>query len=163
MNPIIIYLLFFLFIGTPPQQTTSPGGTYSFGSNSTNKPSRRLTVYPVNDLSFLFYLEINKGAPGFNMGQIYGQANVQSRKDYWQYTEIDSISNASCSLIFSFESGNATIKTVSGKGNCGFGYGVKADGKYKRRSKTIPEYFVSQTEDTIYFSQTTPDRYNNNK
>ena len=163
MNPIIIYLLCLFLNDTQTQEDSNLGGTYNFGSNSKSKPSGWLTIYPKNGLTFLFYLDINRGAPSFNMGQKYGQAYVQSHKGYWQYAESDSISNTSCSLIFSFENGKAIVKTVSGKDNCGFGYGVNADGKYNLYSKTIPEYFVSQSGDTIYFSKTSPDMYNGNK
>ena len=163
MNLKMLYLLLLFFNDTQTNEGPNLGGTYYFGSNTNNKPSGWLTIYPKEDLTFFFYLDINRGAPSFNMGQKYGQAYFQPHKGYWQYTEIDSVSNTNCSLIFSFEKSKAEIKTISDKENCGFGYGVNADGKYKLYSKIIPKYFISQTEDTMYFSKTTPEMYNGNK
>jgi hypothetical protein len=53
--------------------TTKYGGTYSFGDNAEKGPVGHLSVYPESDSSLLFYLDVNKGAPSFNMGMLLGR------------------------------------------------------------------------------------------
>ena len=154
---LIFSFLLYQIPGTLIDQTPKLAGTYTYGGKSEDSPSGQILIHPIDDHTFNFYLDVNRGAPSYNMGQIYGRAFVQADKGIWVFQKTDTTSEKSCALTFSFKKGTVTIKTLSDEEDCGFGYGVIADGKYKRTNTNIPTYYITPTEDTVYFKKETSD------
>ena len=157
---LLLSILLLHFLGTDTPGQTTLAGTYKYGGKNENSAFGEALIYPNDNRSFSFYLDLNRGAPSFNMGQLYGRAFLQANKTTWLYQNSDTTKNNRCALTFSFDKGNLVIKTLSDKDDCGFGYGVLADGTYRQSKKSIPTYFITPTEDTVYFKKVTPEVYN---
>jgi hypothetical protein len=158
---VILNFLLVLVQGTSLNRVPNLAGTYAFAGTSEKSRSGEIVISPNVDLTFNFYLTVNRGAPSYNMGEIYGRAFVQPHKGIWMF-HTDTTNNINCALTFSFEKGIVTVKTLNGGDKCGFGYGVFADGKYKLINKKNPTYFINLSGDTIYFNNVTPEKYNKN-
>ena len=67
------------FVGpTRPATSASDlviGGTYSFGDNIETGPVGSVKVYPLSENAALFFLDINRGAPSYNSGQLARKMN----------------------------------------------------------------------------------------
>ena len=75
----------------------------------------------------LFSLSANNGK---NLGDVSGQINLSGNVGI--YTD----AAADCSLTFTFTHATVTVKQ---KGDCGFGFGVRADGFYLKMSNAVPK------------------------
>jgi len=133
------------------------GGTYSFGSDVEKGPVGSVIVYPQNDNSALFFLDVCKGAPSYNLGQLFGQMTMNN--DIGTYDSKADGDDFNCMLKFKFTSGQLEVMTEAGHDDCGFGGNVHADHKYKLIDKSIPKYFVDGEGDTILFSGLTVEKY----
>lgn len=135
----------------------SIGGTYTFGSNPEKEAVGSIMVYPLNSSSALFYLDITRGAPSYNSGQLFGEMNVKDSIGIYD-SKADS-NDLNCILTFHFSPEQLEITTNLEYKDCGFGNGVNADNKYKLTGKALPEYFINGEGDTIQFKGLTVEKY----
>lgn len=127
------------------------GGTYTFGGNSEGAPNGIAYIYPENDSTLLFYLNISKGAPSYNCGEIDGRITVKDgratfRQDF-DYGDND------CLLYFEFTYNAVTIIEDEKDCQCGFGSGVYINDIFQRTNSEIPQYYTTLSNDTIFFGQ----------
>ena len=130
-------------------------GKYSYGKDIEKGRVGFVTVYPETDSTILFYLDVNRGAPSYNMGALYGRIKLQGSKGMYS-SMLDSL-EMGCEFTVEFKSDSLIIKTSEKKDDCGLGYGVYADGRFKRKSSSTPEYFIDATGDKVYFKKRKPD------
>ncbi len=106
-------------------------------------------IYAETDSTILFYLDMNRGAPSYNMGAIYGRVLIKKGRGIF----ISSIEGykKSCELSFQFMTGKLTVNTINDNDDCGFGYGVFADGKFRKITNKNPQYFLDMTGEKQYF------------
>jgi len=143
----ILFLLCAFFISC---QQIKYAGEYSFGTSPEEGRTGGVYIYPDTDSTLLFYLELSRGAPSYNSGAISGQLMITSPGQA-SITRIDTENLLNCGLIFIFEKQKLTISTVDGHKDCGFGYAVYADGKYEKKSDSIPLYFIDRTGEKTFF------------
>jgi hypothetical protein len=91
---------------------------------------------------FKFHLIVVGAAPAHNQGVLEGEAVMVSRGVFEYNTQEF---GGKCTLRFIWKPGGMEIRTLVGDpAACGFGNGVRADGKYPRNSFTDP--FLSDAE-----------------
>lgn len=105
----------------------------------------------------LFYIEINRGAPSYNMGSMYARMSIHGDSATF-YTPMD-YADTGCEWTLVFTKSNLRISTLNGQFDCGFGHAVYADGNYRRKSRKIPRYFESIEREIIYFDKTRPEDF----
>lgn len=157
----LVILLFPACAGNNPPKEKTPAkpnyaGIYSYEKDST-KGGGTITVYPESDSTFLFYIDINLGAPSYNGGNLYGRVKITQDTGTF-FTKFDYMDN-SCKWQFKFNDSSLSIKTVEDQYDCGFGNGVIADGDYKKDSSIIKQYFENGEGRKIYFDSTKPADY----
>jgi len=131
-------------------------GTYSYRYGKTNDaPFGLLKIHAVKRGQYLFYLEIGKGAPSYDSGAAYGKLTYNERSGNYEYIPKDTI--ADCKLEFIRNKNKITIKTIAG--DCGFGFGVYADGTYYLKDSKNPLYIISRANKKIYFNNTSPEKF----
>ena len=135
--------------------TTKYGGTYSFGGDTDKSSAGHLSVYPASDTSLLFYLEVNKGAPSYNMGMLFGSMNMNNGTA--TYFKKEDYQKQGCKLQFSFQDNGVTVSTAQGFEECEFGNGVVADNTYAKTSSDIPASYIGPEGDTVLFSTAKPE------
>ena len=127
------------------------GGSYSYEINLDSGPRGYLDIYPETDTSFIFCLDISRGAPSYNMGYLVGRAIFKN--DNWVYYNTDDYST--CSLEFIFYNDIVEISTIDEMNECGYGHGVYSDGTFQRYSLEIPQFYLvspySYSSDTLWF------------
>ena len=134
------------------------GGTYSFGGNDENGSFGSLMVYPLTDSSALFYLDICRGAPTYNMGRLFGQMTI--KENIGIYKSENYVDYLDCILKFKFTSRQIEVVTEPEHDDCGFGGYVYADYKYNLIDTSIPKYFINAENDTVLFNGLTVEKYN---
>jgi len=149
------YTLLILLLTIVGYQQPSPiQGTYytDYGKPGTDKPYQCLQIHYVNNNILYFYMEVGRGAPDYNSGALYGKLTFNKRSSNYEYLPKDTIDD--CKLVFVKHKNTIIIHTANGQ--CGFGYGVFADGTYILKTKANPIYFYSRTGKKIYFNKTSP-------
>jgi len=101
-------------------------GTFALGE---------LKVIPGRD-NAEFELEVSRGAPSYNSGIAAGRMVLENGRWSWETREHDGL----CRLVFAFEQRLVRIAQVGDSGDCGFGYGVMADGDYALISHDKPKF-----------------------
>jgi hypothetical protein len=143
------------------------GGTYYFGEHDEG-PEGSVIVYPLTDSSALFYFDLCRGAPNYNVGILFGQMAIKDNIGIFDsklYVDIlnkiytDFLNN--CTLRFEFNSETLTVETSSSDLDCGFGWGVNVQNTYKLIDKSIPKYFIVKPADTVIFEGLTMKKYYN--
>lgn len=132
------------------------GGTYSFGTNAKAGPIGTITIYPQSKTTALFYLDVCKGEPSYNLGQLFGQMII---KDNIGVFTSDKDDDLKCILKFEFRPGKLIVTTDETCDECGFGHAVYADNVYKQTDKRLPKYFIDGEGDTICFKGLTVEKY----
>lgn len=132
------------------------GGTYSFGEDVETGAVGSVIVYPLTDSTALFFLDVCRGAPSYNLGQLFGQMTLNG--NIGRYSEIED-EYFNCAVKFEFSKDALNVTTEEGHGECGFGNAVYADNMYKRIDKSIPAYFINGEGDTILFEGLTVEKY----
>jgi hypothetical protein len=79
----IVTLLFlvsgFLFkANSQSLKTAKYAGQYSFGKNVDEGPVGSVKIYPESDTTVLFYIDICRGAPSYNLGQRYSRLKIKN-------------------------------------------------------------------------------------
>ena len=129
----------------------------SYGDSTQNGPGGQVIIYAISDDSVLFYLDVSRGAPSYNMGSLYNRLNVGSDKCIFNI-KLD-YCDSLCKLSFDFKDSILTVSTIDKGYDCGFGGNVIADGIYKKVDSNQPKYFEDAHGAKIYFDKTTPENY----
>ena len=135
-------------------------GTYRFGSYgdpTQTGPGGQVIIYALSDDSVLFYLDVSRGAPSYNMGSLYNRLTVGSDKCVFN-KKLD-YCESPCKLEFVFKDSILTVSTLENGYDCGFGGNVIADGVYKKVDSNQPEYFENAHGKKVYFEKTPPELY----
>ncbi len=135
--------------------TGKHGGVYSWESKETKDRGGVVYVYPESNTTILFFMGLNRGAPSYNMGELYGKMNVTNGTGVFFNSAYP---GSDCKFRFTFSVNKLLVKTVVDKYDCLFGAGVSADGEFTRTSTKIPEYFEGYSG-KVYFKSTKPDQY----
>ena len=122
-------------------------GTYSYGKPK-KEPYGILQLHEVSAGNYLFYLEVGKDAPNYNSGALYDKITFNKTSGRYE------ANTKGCRLQFLNGPKGVTVTTV--KGDCGFAYGVLADGVYHEESRKNPSSFKTRTGKKLYFDKTTP-------
>jgi len=122
-------------------------GTYSYG-NPKKEPYGLLQLHQTKAGTYLFYLEVGKSAPSFNSGVLYDKITFNKTSGRYE------ANTKGCRLQFLNGPKGVTITTV--KGDCGFPYGVVADGTYATKNNRNPSSLTTRTGKKVYFDKTTP-------
>lgn len=143
-------------IDTPTVETelaTSIAGTYSFGGDGEKGPGGSVLIYPVNENSALFLLDINRGAPSYNSGQLFGEMKIED--NIGTYVDPD----LNCLLKFEFSANQLIVSYGEGQNDCGFGNGVYANNTYSHTDKSVPTHFTNGEGEEIQFEGLTVEKY----
>ena len=135
-----------------PFQTTKYAGAFSY-SKGEHSATGTILIYPETDSTVLFYIDIDKGLPSYNMGSLYGRLKIINGQGI--YVSKDQ----GCQWTIQFSIDELTIGTVKNFYNCGFGNGVVIDGSFQQTSKKIPNIFVNREGTKYFFKTTTPEKY----
>jgi hypothetical protein len=136
---------------------TDYSGTYQLGPQKNGRLGKVTLLHDTSG-KILFYIYLDGGKPSEHEGQLYGQFRLKLNKAI--FTAKCEGAEKGCKWSLVFTDSTLTIKTINEQNECGFGYGVTADGTYKRKSSVRPEYFIDESKDKIYFRKTTPNKYN---
>lgn len=145
---IIIYIFLFTSL-IARSQSNKYGGIYSIG-DSPEKRGGTLYLYPNSDSTFLFYLELGRGAPSYNSGAMVGELEF-SNPNKVDYKKKDTVFSINCEISITFLKKSLTLTSADESDQCGFGYGVYPDGVYKRTSRRKPKYFIDRLGKKTYF------------
>lgn len=137
--------------------TSKYSGTFNYGADVEKGRMGTILIYPETDTTVLFYINLNRGAPSYNMGSLYGRVILENGAGTF-YTKFDKADNG-CKWTFDFVKDSLTIKTIAGYYDCGFGNAVYADGVYTKQSYRLLEYFEDMEGEKVYFSKTKPEDY----
>ena len=129
--------------------TTKYTGTYCYGVEVEKTRIGTIIIYPETDSTILFCIDLNRGAPSYNMGFDYGRVRIINDTGTY-YTKEDG-EDKGCKWSIQFIKNTLVIKTIDNQDNCGFGYGVYAAGTFIRTSKKLTAYFENQEGTKIYF------------
>ncbi len=137
--------------------TSKYQGVYSFGNDAKKEAVGSIIVYPESDSTVLFHLDICKGPPSYNLGELFERLVIKGDSALCFYK--DKFDENGCKLKMHFKGNKLIIETVEGFKECGFGVNVYADEMYYRHKKKIPQYFITYEGDTILFKNMTPEKY----
>lgn len=132
-------------------------GIYSFGENIEKGPVGSVTVFAETDTTILFFIDICRGAPSYNLGQLYDRLKIENGKGiYFSKYDFD---EKGCKWEVIIDNNMLTIKTIDNCFECGFGGNVIAENKYIRKILTKPEYFTNGEGNKVFFNKTSPENY----
>ncbi len=126
------------------------GGTFQYGNPSAGEAYGVIKIHPISDEVLMFYLEAGRGKPSYNSGALSGYITMLNTNQGLIQTKDD---NLDCKLLISFDvqANSLNIRTMNGE--CGFGGGVSADGKYDQINSAIPEGFIDRSGREVTFNQ----------
>jgi hypothetical protein len=160
-NLTTIFGLFILSLtsdGQASNKTFKYAGTYSYGADIEKGGTGTFLIYPETDSTILFYVYLNRGAPSYNMGSLYGRVIIKEDSGIF-YSKFD-YSNQGCAWTLKFSTSKLIVKTL--EGDCGFGGAVYADGDFRKVSKKVDDHFEDMEGKIIYFKSTKPEEYYKN-
>ena len=128
---------------------TQFGGKYEFGDDIEKGPVGLVSVYPLTDSTALFYLDVNRGAPSYNMGLLAGQMKITNNIGIYNSKSTDN--EKGCIIKFTFGNNKLEVNTDANKDDCGFGFNVYADHSYKLVDNKIPDFYINGEGDTVLF------------
>lgn len=138
-----------------PYLTTKYSGVYSFGKNIEKETVGHVTVYSETDTTILFYIDICRGGPSYNLGQLYGRLEIEDGIGFYFLKE--NYNKKGCKLRFKFDNKILSINTLDECSECGFGGNVIADNRYVRKALTTPKYFTNGEGKKVFFNLTSPE------
>jgi hypothetical protein len=168
-NSIAIIIILMIFLNLSCQtnnkkeipnntlHTSKYAGVYKYGDNADKGPTGQITVYPESDDTILFYIDISRGAPSFNMGNLYDRVKIKSNKGIY-YVKYEENDNA-CHFSFIFTDGKLIINTLNNGFDCGFGGNVNVDGEYYKLKNAKFDHFIDMTGTKYFFNKTKPEDY----
>jgi hypothetical protein len=160
---LIIFLLSFATIfGQKKSKSTQLvtlkySGIYEYGKDAEKERVGCISLFAETDSTILFYIDLNRGAPSYNMGSLYGRVRIQTNSG--TFYKQSSYSDEGCKWLFTFSKNNVIIKTLDGQHSCDFGHNVFADGTFKRKKAIQPNSFINQLGETVFFDKTKPEDY----
>ena len=126
------------------------GGEYSFGSANGGGRHGSVLIYPLNDSSSLFRLDVSRGAPSYNSGAITGKMILNGNNTY-SFVKNNEGDMMNCNLFFKLDGDTLRISSLEEKFKCGFGYAVYPDGDYVLKDSVISEYYMNGEGSIFYF------------
>ncbi|HYI77460.1 MAG TPA: hypothetical protein VEW65_07545 [Chryseolinea sp.] len=155
---LIALLILFSFtaygqIESQQLQTTKYAGSFSYTKHKS--ATGTILIYPETDSTVLFYIDVNRGAPSYNMGSLYGRLKIT--KGLATYVSKDQ----GCQWTIQFTNDRLTIVTVKDFSDCRLGNGVVVDGSFGRTSMKVPDHFVDREGTKYFFKTMTPEKYYN--
>ena len=93
-----------------------------YGTNIEKERIGNISVFPETDTTILFYVDVNQGAPSYNMGELYGRVKIIDGRGTF-YIKLDS-SDKGCKWGFKFSKSMLSLKTIGDYFDCGFGNAV---------------------------------------
>lgn len=135
---------------TAELETAKYAGKYTYGEG-TDFGNGEVLVYPESDSTILFYINIEVGEPSYNMGDLYGRVSIVDGKGVFERKT--QYSDDGCKWSMTFTDDKLIIEILDEQYECGFGYGVYADGEYARKNNIIPEYFIDFADKKHYFKK----------
>jgi len=136
---------------TTANKTAALAGTYYYGGNPEKGPTGNMMIYPKDDTTVLFHIDLNVGPPSYNSGQLFDTLTVKNNQAI--YVNSEGRSDGGCKWQVDFLGDSITVKTLDNAYDCGFGGHVYADGSYKVSDHRIPKYFISMDGDTTFFNK----------
>ena len=137
-------------------RTTKYAGVYMARKGSIGS----VTVYPETDSTILFYVDISKGAPSYNLGQLYDRIKIKDGEGVYFSTAFDyTDEKKGCKWQMTIKKQMLTIKTLENCYECGFGANVIGDNQYTLKNSKIPQFFIDGANNKIFFSKTSPGDY----
>ena len=124
-------------------------GKYGYGPGADSGRTGTITIFPNQDNTLLFGIEVSVGPPSYNMGALFDTLRVDA-SGHQAHFESDGYGEKGCRWHVVFHGDSLTIKTLDGANECGFGNGVYADGTYLLVDRTPPDAYTNQVGDTIY-------------
>jgi uncharacterized protein YecT (DUF1311 family) len=128
---------------SPENYKVSLTGFYDLDSKTENKNDDvfgymgQILVKAIDNDKIVINLNINRGAPSYNMGILVDTIEVKNNQAIYETKEK---SDGPCKLIFTFYRRGLKIDHIAEDYNfsCGFGHAVIANGFYKRKSNKTP-------------------------
>lgn len=119
-----------------------PTGTYKLDSNTTIRNGDtygyfgEIQVKQIEDEEIVMTFNVCKGAPSYNMGAFTDTLSFKNNQAKYTCSDYDS----SCVINFKFKKDGVEVleKTNDLSFGCGFGYNVRATGRYKIISHKTP-------------------------
>ncbi len=142
---------------TDKLKTLQYAGTYSYGKNVEKEPVGTIIVYPESDSTILFYFDVCRGAPSYNLGQLYARMKVID--GFGTFNEKYEWEDKGCKWTIQFSKDKVVIKTVDDQDGCGFGHAVYPDGTFAKKSSEKPSFFVDGHNRKYFFKVTKPESY----
>jgi hypothetical protein len=133
-------------------------GVYTYGDDPDNGAVGSIIIYPESEDSYLFYIELSRGAPSYNMGSLYDRITIKSNKGVYQAKNEENA--IKCDFSIEFSGDKLTITTQNGAYDCGFGANVIVDGEYYKVKDANFDHFVDLERIEYHFNQTKPEDYN---
>lgn len=130
--------------------STSIGGTYTFGDINTG-PAGSLKIKPIDEHTAMFILDVNKGAPSYNMAQLAGQMVLNG--NVGTYNQKVDANGLMCELTFKFNKTTVEVQSNPQHDHCGFGGNVQVAHVYDLTDRQIPTYYLNAEGDTILFER----------
>jgi len=124
-------------------------GSYGYGPGAEKGKSGTIALYPRNDSTLLFYINLNVGPPSYNGGELFDTLSVKQNQAIYQGSS--DYGEKGCKWQIDFESDSLRITTLDNSYDCGFGGNVIADGVYQLNSRQVPQFYIKNQGDTVYF------------
>ena len=117
-----------------PARSDTNNFTGTYVMDPDNESGGTLMVIQLPDNKLKFDLECNRGAPSYNSGETSGTIAVKNATALFQTTEF----GGECKIRFEFQKNGVVISQTGSDTDCGFGFGVHCDGKYRLKSRKRP-------------------------
>lgn len=125
-------------------------GMYGYGPGADKGRTGAITIFPNDDSTLLFGINLSVGPPSYNMGALFDTLTLDG-SGHQGYFESDSgYDDKGCKWQVIFHGDSLSLKTLDGANDCGFGNGVYADGTYTLIDRNLPDAYTDQVGDTIY-------------
>ena len=124
-----------LFTAGQPARCDTDNFTGTYVMDLGNKAGGTLMVIQMPDDKLQFDLECNRGAPSYNSGETSGTIAVKNATAIFQTKEF----GGKCKIRFEFKKTGVVISQTGSDTECGFGFGVHCDGKYRLKSRKRPK------------------------
>ncbi len=158
MDKLIIMKIYFLtfisLISISVLAQTDYTGIYNYSFPITHKlsdlkpskedggPSGEIILAKTSGDNYVFWLNVNRGWPSYNMGFMTGKMEIKNGKA--KYIHKDEYSDGSCILALSVKPAQIEIES-QGYEHCGFGHAVYADGTFKKSKKILTNEYLFAT------------------
>lgn len=142
MNRIYYILIILVFLTSCSSNSIDPTGTYKLDSKTTIRNGEtygyfgEIQVKQIEDDEIVITFNVCRGAPSYNMGAFTDTLSFKNNQANYTCSEYDS----SCVINFKFKKDGVEVleKTNDLSFGCGFGYNVRATGRYKIISHKTP-------------------------